>query len=296
MDVRERERARKGTRIGLPSAIALIVLTAGCGSPGSGPSGVRVPKVPAPTAEVLGLRLPTDTYLLSVDEIYDGEEAADLLTRQCMKKHGYDWRLIERPDFGDWRNRRRYGVVEPEVAKNFGYHPVPALLSPTEVYEKKQRRERGLTPEEKRTATDEKTGCQRRSNDALWRGIDYDQTLATRFNSKALADSAKDPKVVRAVREWSSCMRRAGHEYPTLDKAIGDPRWDMRNPPSDEEKTVAVADVKCQTEVGLIRTWFAVDSALQKKWIEQKPSDFKRILDAKNRFLAKAKAVRAGEK
>ncbi|MCX5201409.1 hypothetical protein OG897_08080 [Streptomyces sp. NBC_00237] len=272
--------------------VAPLVLTAGCAARQPDPRGERAPEVPAPSAEVLGLRLPTDAYLLSVDEIYDGEEAADLLTRQCMRERGFEWRLIDRPDFGDWRNRRRYGVIEPDVAKSFGYHHVPALLSPTEVYEEKHRRELALTPQEKKAATDEASGCQRRANDTLWRGIRYDDALAMRFSSKALAESAKDPRVLRAVRDWSACMRGGGHSYPTHAKAIGDARWDMAKPPSREEKAVAVQDVTCQERTGLVRTWFRVDSELQQKWIAAKPKEFQALRAAKRSFLERAEKVR----
>ncbi|MFJ4875506.1 hypothetical protein ACIP93_09875 [Streptomyces sp. NPDC088745] len=290
-DVVRKRKKRAGAWLSAALAVPLA-LTAGCATQQPEPRGVRVPEVPAPSAEVLALRLPMDAYLLSVDEIYDGEAAADLLTRQCMKKLGFEWRLIDRPDFGDWRNRRRYGVVEPDVARSFGYHHVPALLSPTEVYEKKQRRELGLTPEEKKAATDEESGCQRRANDALWRGIRYDDAPAMRFSSKALEESAKDPRVVRATRDWSACMRAAGHAYATPAEAVGDPRWDMAKPPTEAEKAVAVQDVRCQVRTGLVRTWFRVDGELQRKWIEEKPKDFAALLAAKNSFLERARKIR----
>lgn len=91
--------------------------------------------MPPPSAQVLGLRLPFDVYVMSIDETYTVEEATDVLVQRCMAGRGLSWPLIDRPVFGDWRNRRRSGVIEPLVAKRYGFHAVPALLGPVDVYE-----------------------------------------------------------------------------------------------------------------------------------------------------------------
>ncbi|UNO39400.1 hypothetical protein [Streptomyces sp. MST-110588] len=93
------------------------------------PSGLR-PPAPSPLAR--SLVLPFDAYEQSLDEYYTVKAAEDLLVRQCMRERGFTWKLLHRTtaDTTGLKNRRRYGVIEPDVARTLGYHVVPGLLSP----------------------------------------------------------------------------------------------------------------------------------------------------------------------
>jgi hypothetical protein len=88
--------------------------------------------VPQVGSEVRVLHVPLDEYKLSRLDLQTIEYAEDLLTRDCMRDAGMDWKMLPPPSNQDPDplNRRRYGLIEPKIAALFGYHlpPLPPEL------------------------------------------------------------------------------------------------------------------------------------------------------------------------
>ncbi len=282
----------------LAAAFLLALTVAGCGaSAAENPPTGRVRPAPAasalaPSQTVLRLQLPVDEYQLSVDEIYYTEGARDRLTRACMRARGFDWQHVARPKFGDWRNRRRYGVIELAVAKRYGYHPVRGLLAPVEVYNEKVRRENNLSDKAWVAAERGASGCEKQAQSELTRGISYDTSRAGGLGASTLARAKRTAAVRQATRAWARCMRGRGFNYQSPDAAVRDRAWGTPAP-SPRERAVATADVRCKDRAHFVQTLANMEAKLQRAAIARDAAYFRRLLDHKNSYLRRARGILA---
>ncbi len=283
----------------------LALVAAGCaacsGSPGqTGPlvypsSTEPDDGVPAPTPLVLRLHLPIDDYLLSIDEIYTVEAATDILVRGCLASRGVKWQPLDRPTFGDWRNRRRYGVIELDVAQRFGYHAVPALLGPVQVYNERVRRYRSLSHAQLVAALDPTTGCEKKGISELRKqSPPLDDSQASNLQAQSLDESQHRPAVLQALAQWSVCMAQAGYHYPDPLTASADSRWKTKSA-SPAEIAAAVADVQCKVRTDLVQIWYQNEVAVQAEMISRQADYFATLGKAKAQLLATAsRLIEAG--
>jgi glycerophosphoryl diester phosphodiesterase len=283
------------TRGRLAAASLLTLAVLGCGSNAQKQGADRVEAAPAaaalaPSQRVLRLHLPFDDYLLSVDEIYFAEGARDRLTEGCMRMRGFDWRPVARPQFGDWRNRRRYGVIELAVAKRYGYHPVRGLLAPVQVYNEKVRRESALSDAAWVAAEDPAHGCESQANGRLWSDIPYDTSRISRLNGSMFNQAKHAASVRRATRAWADCMRSSGFQYASPDQAAQDSAWRARTA-SRREVAVAVADVRCKGRSRFVDALSSAETALQRKAIARDGPYFRQVLRDKDRYLLRARRI-----
>ncbi|MFD5620354.1 hypothetical protein [Streptomyces yangpuensis] len=77
------------------------------------------------------------------------------------------------------------------------------------------------------------------------------------------------PAVTKALAEWSQCMDGKGHKGLTtpFDAANRVPHVVGR--PSPEEIAIAVAEVDCKQQTGLVDVWFKEESRLQTALVAQ---------------------------
>lgn len=175
-----------------------------------GPTG----PVPLPGEEAKRISVPLDRYDPSPRDMEVISAAEDILTRRCMKDAGLDWKLAPRsaaPD-AEPRNRRRYGVVEPEIAQVYGYHLPADRPSVAKRSAAMKAREKGLDAAEKKAAFGsgkELGGCVGKAKDALLADVppDADFALLNGTIGNTYEQSMKDPAVVRVFRAWSACMK-----------------------------------------------------------------------------------------
>ncbi|MER6979616.1 hypothetical protein [Streptomyces carpinensis] len=274
------------------AAAALVLLATGCTAAPGEPPKVVLAAAPEPTKEVTNLLLPFDGYQMSVDEIYVIESAKDLLTRDCMRKRGYDWEVIsDRKHYPDLRNRRRYGVIEMPVATEMGYKSNARLLGSTDVTARKMNREARLSPAERKAATDPADGCYTLADEQLARGNEEDEGLVSKLNVQSLDEALRSPRVAPAMRSWGQCMAMRGHRYKDFYAAAGDPRWAKSRAPSRAEKETAEADVTCKQRSGVVRVLAETEKSIQQGEIHRHKSYFERLKSAKERHLAAARAV-----
>lgn len=268
----------------------LSLALAGCGAE----PPPAAPHVPEPSAEARALHVPFDDYTLSTVDMQTIEHAEDLLIRDCMRGNGLDWEMLPPPANQDPNplNRRRYGLIEPELATRYGYHlppQVPELAARDAVWARRDR----LPRAERRAAygDDGQGGCTARARGHLREGIPNfnDQYRLNDFAAEDFAASQKDPEVVRVYDSWRTCMAAADFDYANPFAAFDDPAWGESTRPSKREIAVAEADVRCKQETRLVETWAAAEERIQLDTIRAHPPDFASFRHAKDTHLAAAR-------
>ncbi len=262
----------------------------------SAPEAAEPPIEAVSTVDVRALVLPLDPYLVDPRQERLLEQAKARLTITCLKEFGF---AVEMPQALApkviTRNERRYGLVDETGAAATGYH-VPRAD------EAQPRQDPQLTPEAlavlRGTASGSpggKTippgGCdaeaRRRLGDGAAGSIDRD--LAQRLSAEAHKKSEADSRVRAAFGQWSGCMKRSGFDYKD-PWAANDDRVFSTESATPEEIRTAVADVRCKRETNLVATWIAVDTAYQKRFVDQHReglTELKRLLDTELRNAAK---------
>ncbi|TDC08867.1 hypothetical protein E1267_09205 [Nonomuraea longispora] len=245
------------------------------------------------------LVLPFDAYKTTPEQRAVLGNAHNHLVVQCMRERGStvtppaeDAAEIAAVDPG---NSRRYGVTDIEAAKQYGYHLArPPSPDTTGAWAAKLPR-----PVRHRlygTAADR--GCLDRATQALDKGArKADWPWFSLQDSLTLEQAAKDPTVKEAVKRWQSCMRQAGHSYPSPEAAIADGRWNLDDPAvTEEEKRTATADTRCKWSSGLVLAWYGADAELQQAVIADNPRRFAALRSNLKQRLKRASGLLAQHK
>jgi hypothetical protein len=103
--------------------------------------------------------------------------------------------------------------------------------------------------------------------------------------------SFRDSRTVAAEAHWSSCMKKAGFSFATSRDA-NNYRWP--NPVGPEEKAAAKADVECKISTNLVGIWWAVETAHQKKSLEDDAATLKQVKDFNDNQVKNAARILAG--
>jgi hypothetical protein len=271
--------------------IAGLVLLTGCAHMPEGAAD----KPPEASTEARGLRVPLDDFTLSRLDIHTIEYAEDLLTRACMRGPGLDWEMLPPPARIDTDplHRRRYGVIEPEVAKRYGYH-LPPPAPDQQAREQVWRRREALPPAEWRAAYghDGQGGCRLAARTRLAEGVpEIDRQRLNGFIGDTFEASKRVPAVVAVFAAWSRCMKAKGFAYRTPLDAANDPAWARSAHASPREIAVAEADVGCKRATGLVAAWSTADKAVQLDAIAAHRGDFDRFRHARDAELRAARQV-----
>ncbi|MFC4010018.1 hypothetical protein ACFOY2_22510 [Nonomuraea purpurea] len=252
--------------------------------------------VPAPGVEARELSIPFDRYNFSTADIMILEAAEDLLVRDCMRKRGMVWEVVPPGAADDLEppNRRRYGVVEPEIARLYGYHVAPDRPSVARRSEARERRMKDLSAAERQAVYGEAGGCLRQARGHIEQGSpQVDTALFNKLITQTFEQSRRDPKVVQVFRSWSGCMRAEELRYADPLAAITDQRWLSGGPPTQEEIRAAQADVRCKVKTGLVSVWSAAEKRIQDDAVRAYPAEFRALGAAKDRQLAAARRILA---
>ncbi|CAL9376907.1 hypothetical protein SUDANB121_00983 [Nocardiopsis dassonvillei] len=298
----------------IPFLAAVAALTAATACGVSAADGVSIEE----QAAALVIELPMDDYRLDSREEADYFRAQDLLVDTCMEEAGFDWPVAEEaaPAAETQRpHRRRYGVVDPDVAEELGYHWTPSpedervaeerteLLEDAEAataYEGLGEGEAAAGADAADTAAtgngpkNEGSGCLGLAVRELSRGADEgaDYELFTQLDWESLERSERHPDVVAAMEAWSSCMADRGHSYPDVWSAMEDRRWNLDAPEANEaERATAVTDVACKYQTGLLDTWIAAEGEIQREMVEDHAAELETIRDANTAYARNAEAV-----
>ncbi|MFI1328825.1 hypothetical protein ACH4U7_01525 [Streptomyces sp. NPDC020845] len=278
------------------AAVAAVCLVAtGCSSGEADPAGSspaqHTSRPPAPTREVRNLVLPFDAYTLDSPQVARIAVAQDRLIGSCMARSGFHWLRLPERRTESWPNRGRYGLIEAEPAKRYGYHPLPDPRSEAaEAWI--ARREQGLTPKERTAAygRDGTSGCEKEAHSELLRNVPkVDFGRLDRISADTYERAKRHPDVVKAFARWSACMRAEGFHYPDPMAANNDPRW-TGDSPSQVEIATARADVACKRRTSLVRIWWRTEADYQAQQIRQHAKWFAQIRLARTRYLTNVDA------
>ncbi|MDA2804019.1 hypothetical protein [Nocardiopsis suaedae] len=275
-------------------AVLALLAAVGCAA-GSGAAGEDGPVPVAP--EVYALHVPFDEYRLSVVDHQEVAYARDLLMRSCMRDLGREWEVLEPPVRDPApTDRRRYGLIEPQVAARYGYHmppPAPETRERLRVHEEREE----LSPGDERAAfggggEDGGGGCQERAEDRLREDVPPPaESRVFDYESEAFEASMEDPAVERVFGAWSACMRDGGFDYSDPMEVLGDPAWARSERPTDHEIAVAEADVRCKRSTRLVEVWSGVESRIQLEAVHAEPDVFEGFAQAKSAELEAARDV-----
>ncbi|MEE4543460.1 hypothetical protein V2S66_15945 [Streptomyces sp. V4-01] len=293
---------RSGRSARFPAAVVGVVLltagAAGCSdgrsggtaSPGtSGANRVAAAAWPAPvpkTGLAQGLVLPLEAYMETYPETVTIGTAIDKLTERCMARYGFSLTLPPRgtlppPNYDDSNMARRYGITEPDKAAKFGYTlgdegedgtGGPQLML-TDAARTVLTGRTGSAPSAPKAPSYQGKalpdgGC--KAEAARKVGADrVDPTLASRLDAASLDKSQADAGVQQVVTAWSACMKSRGY---TIDTPLNAPRlapYVHGRPVGPKAIQVATADIACKKQTGLVKTWFGVESAIQRQQVEQ---------------------------
>jgi hypothetical protein len=308
-------------RATLATTLVLVLLTGACTpAPAAGgePLVDHIPVLTSPRELVL----PFDAYFYTNEMYVAMLRAAVRLTSDCMARFGASYPSdvpdsgrvpgITFPDFSRW-NETRYGVFDLESAMTRGYNrrepddpynqrdPDPLVsrrdglhLSEQELFLLNGRASRDfadvsqlpIDPDGRPLPDD---GCWGEANRLISDGHTF-VPVHNMFANETLRLSKADSRVVAAVAAWSECMKARGYAYAD----VSDPRkrqWP--EPPGEEEIATATADVECKIQTNLVGTRYAVESAYQRRIIDENAELFARqraFLDAVTRNAARVLA------
>ncbi|GFE26967.1 hypothetical protein [Streptomyces nigrescens] len=285
----------------IAAVLALLALVTGCSSgvvPSPPRHTSRPPAVPPTSEEVRRLVLPFDAYALSGPDVHTIESAEDVLIRDCMRAKGKAWRALPQPSTvdPDPPQRRRYGVIEPDVARRFGYHLPPA---PPETARRDEIwRAREKMPRAAQLAAygkDGVGGCWKKAHVHLLRGVPKGSTAQFNRRIRDEFTASQQHRAVRSVvRSWSACMKGNGYRYPDPLAAAGDDRWAKSPRPSRQEIAVAEADVRCKQETRLVSVWGKAETRIQHDVVRSHAAEFRKLATQKSSWLKAARRVIRG--
>ncbi|MFF3602832.1 hypothetical protein [Streptomyces sp. NPDC002463] len=242
-----------------------------------------------------GLSYPLDGYATTEDQRRKLEKAQSRVTGDCMKRFGFDYELPLSPaPISRSGDSRRYGLTDPAIAARYGYVPnrgaqppaKPAVqtlsangklaLDGPDGYKGPQ----PMSLEEARAKDSGKTlngqkvpigGCLREGFLTIYapkKGA-VDAMFVTNVRMDAFSRSREDSRVVAAVKAWSACMAEKGYK---VDEPVS-PQSDLGLNPNTfgSPKAIAAAqqDVACKEKANLVGIWYTVETAYQKRNIEQ---------------------------
>ncbi|MEU2788520.1 hypothetical protein [Streptomyces sp. NPDC007100] len=288
---------------------ALLLSLTGCSS--DQPAPEKAQETPAPAIlKSVDLHLPVETYLFSDAELEKLSRARAVLHKKCLKRFDLDYEIRPAgPPVGPRSLMdRRYGVTDKAEAEADGYHlgdrdPRTHPAHPPQLSDAQQEALTGRAQGKDATAADGDSairvngvpvppgGCSAEAAKELaGSGQLGPGDTPRKANLDSFTATKSDPRVQKAFKAWSGCMKSRGHSYPDPLTAISDPRF-QGNSPTQQERETATADVACKKQVNLVGIWFTVETSLQKEMIARQQADFAAALKSKNEQLAKVNAT-----
>ncbi|MGP3976527.1 hypothetical protein ACTWQF_21460 [Streptomyces sp. 8N114] len=289
-------------------ALLLAVAAVGCSASGSDSSsgpreeraggGWKAGTVPVPGKQAREITVPFDAYNISPAEGMRIDTAEDSLVGECMRERGMKWTVVPRPAERDIAppNRRRYGVVEPDAARVFGYHDPQDRPSVARRNAKLDDLEGQLSSKEQQAAYGDKSkpgpgGCLKKARTRMMKGApEIKISLFNEHIKQTFDASQRDEKVKRGFRSWSACMKDAGFRYQDPLAAVTDKRWGS-DKPSRKEIRAAQADVRCKEKTDLAAIWMAAEKRIQNDTIRSHTKEFRALKATKDIQLKAARRI-----
>ncbi|MER7537045.1 hypothetical protein ABTX77_20030 [Streptomyces sp. NPDC097704] len=241
-----------------------------------------------------GLSFPLDGYETTDDQRRKLERAQARVAGDCMKRFGFTYELpLGAAVSSRSGDSRRYGLTDATIAARYGYAPNQGARPPAKpavqtlsaagklaLNGPEYKGPQPMSLEESKAKDSGKTlngqkvpigGCVRESFLTVYapkKGA-VDALFVTNLSMDANARSREDSRVVAAVKAWSACMAEKGYK---ADEPVS-PQSDLGLDPNTYggPKAIAAArqDVACKEKANLVGIWYTVETAYQKRNIEQ---------------------------
>ncbi|KOV69378.1 hypothetical protein ADK64_05455 [Streptomyces sp. MMG1121] len=104
-------------------------------------------------------------------------------------------------------------------------------------------------------------------------------------------EARKDPAWKKADRAWSDCMKKKGFRYTDPDKASVDIAWYRTERPSDKEKKTAAADATCKLDTGYIPSVHSLEARRQNAAIGRNKAQLDDLRTAERRAVHHAQRI-----
>ncbi|MBR8638939.1 hypothetical protein KEF29_05470 [Streptomyces tuirus] len=288
------------------------------------------PKETPVTGLMKGLKLPLENYMLSYADTVAIDQAKNTLQKQCMAEYGFTVDFPKPganppPSNNDANIERRYGITDATVAKTYGYG-IPEELThhtdqavqelsdvevevltghtkPEKVAPPKDAEADGpyfAAPPKTKPARAEHNGKKlRRGGCAGWSDEQLgaakqkaDAFLVSDLNGDSLVRSQQSEPVQDVFKDWSSCMKTKGHAgladpYKAMDAGLA---LDKDGKATEESIRMALDDIACKEQTGLVKVWFDEESKIQNQQIEDNKAKLDSAKESKKAVLAKADA------
>ncbi|MFI6565238.1 hypothetical protein [Streptomyces sp. NPDC050534] len=103
----------------------------------------------------------------------------------------------------------------------------------------------------------------------------------------------KDSRIKQAVSQWAACMDSKGYRYSSPTQAATDKQWQQNKgkAASRAEIATATADMACKKHVRYLDKVIAVESAYEKRYIDQHPKRMKKLLELRGKWQRNAQRV-----
>ncbi|MFE5946816.1 hypothetical protein [Streptomyces sp. NPDC056480] len=220
--------------------------------------------------------LPLDSYDVTPEERSTLEQIYDLVGSECMRKKGFKVTLPRRtPESEESVYGRRYFILRMDEAERYGYRPERMMQKPkktpiTGLESKSALREwLGHDPDDQKQDPNEAKGCGAAAFPVIEKGVKRDSDVVIHdLTGDSWHRSEEDARVQAVFRRWSACMKEAGFKYSSPVESNNDRRWQQKTI-TDVEISTAKADVLCKQKTNLAGIWLAVETAYQKRQIEQ---------------------------
>lgn len=243
------------------------------------------------------------------------DAAVTKLVNRCLNRFGFTRYVEDSAASAPPLMTRRYGVTDPVIAAQYGYHPAPsegvgAVAKPSggaAAFSDAQRLVLyGPMDAKGQPATGTQAyngqsvpagGCYGEANRTV-KGDAFEQSDPAGLVAQIAAASAKqsesDARIVALFKKWSTCMAGKGFTYATPYEPLdgGSLKQSVTAAtPSQNEIRTAVADVACKQANNVVGTWFAVESAYQNVMIQKNQESLTRIHAAIEDMMRASAAV-----
>lgn len=283
------------------AVLATLVCVASCAHETGERHDALPPLGPVPViTSVDQIRLPIDSYEVTVEQTRTLFRASTVVTRQCVRSFGLSYPAPQWGDaFSDTPRELKkrsvlYGFFDPAAPRSEGYDAVgvsdsgalPAISDAVQaVLNGVDATNRPVTAYGGKAVPDH--GC-------LGRGRAEVGDPPMPADSGQLPDGgpkvlATDPRIADANARWSDCMKSRGFSYASPWAAYFDPKWRSVRAPKQVPPThtpaeiaTAAADLDCKLSTNLMGVAVAVETAYDKQYIDSHTaalSAFKRSLD-----------------
>ncbi|WP_236743335.1 MULTISPECIES: hypothetical protein [Nocardiopsis] len=211
------------------------------------------------------------------------ERAEQLLLRECMRNHGFEYWIVsdDSPSPSPSGPREfRYVIDDPDWAAEHGYGSgLQREATESQESDPNQRYFESL-PKERRAAAlraangPSPVGLTATAPDGMefgrsdrgcqsWADRELYDDLPAWFQAETTVDALPqiryqrvvgDPRYQEAVRPWAECMGAAGHDYATPTEVRGALPPPEDPLPREEEVGLALAEARCALDSGLAAT------------------------------------------